>query len=85
MVIVINSFIGGFSMIGCFNCPIIGVWLQSTVLLHLAFTTLQKNMWRKSANAPIAFEEIVMVMIKSESMPNPSGQTASNIQIKLVR
>ena len=38
-----------------------------------------------SANAPITFEEIVMVMIKSESMPNPSGQTASNIQIKLVR
>ena len=38
-----------------------------------------------SANAPITFEEIVMVMIKSESMPNPSGQTALNIHIKLVR
>ena len=49
-------------MIGCFNCPITGVRLQPTVRLHCPMTTVQN----KKANTPIAYEEIVMVMMKQK-------------------
>ena len=64
MVVVINSLIGGFgwSMIGCFNCPITGVRLRPTVRLHCPMTTVQN----KTANTPIAYEGIVMVMMKQK-------------------
>ena len=47
-------------MIGCLNCPITANYL---------ITTLQNDKWKKKvANAPIIFEEIVMVMIKPVTM-----------------
>ena len=49
-------------MIGCFNCPITGVRLQPTVRLHCPMTTVQN----KKAYTPIAYEEIVMVMMKQK-------------------
>ena len=54
----------GLKMIGLCNCPITGVRLEPTVRLHCPFTTLQiKLMQNTAVNAPISFEEIVMVMI----------------------
>ena len=90
MVIVINSMIGGFSWVDLVWLVALTVPLQVSDYSQLSYYTWHKNSTEKyvkidSANAPITFEEIVMVMIKSESMPNPSGQTASIIQIKLVR
>ena len=49
-------------MIGCFNCPITGVRLQPTVRFHCPMTIVQN----KAANTPIAYEEIVMVMMKQK-------------------
>ena len=46
-------------MIGCFNCPLTGVQLQPTVRLQL-YRMISEN---GAADAPITFEEIVMVMI----------------------
>ena len=47
-------------MIGCLNCPITANYL---------ITTLQNDKWKKKvANAPIIFEEIVMVMLKPVTM-----------------
>ena len=63
MVIVILSMIGGLAewigMISCFNCPITGVQLQ---LMSDDDCTewIVKN---EAANAPIIFEEFVVVMI----------------------
>ena len=49
-------------MIGCFNCPITANCLI-TLSDYNCTEWLVKN---KAANAPITFEEIVMVMIKEE-------------------
>ena len=35
--------LSGPSMIGCFHCPITGVWLQPTVQLHCPITTVQTD------------------------------------------
>ena len=49
-------------MIGCFNCPGTGIRLQPTVRLQLYRMISKKN---EGANAPIIFEEFVMVMINN--------------------
>ena len=64
MVIVINYVIGGsllsgLGMIGCFNCPVIGVRSRPIVRLHL-YIIIREN---KATNGPITSEEIVMIMI----------------------
>ena len=55
-------------MIGCFNCPITGVRLQPTVRLQL-YRMISVN---EAANAPIIFEEFVMVMINFGIQMTPS-------------
>ena len=55
-------------MIGCFNCPITGVRLQPTVRLQL-YRMISVN---EAANAPIIFEEFVMVMINVGIQMTPS-------------
>ena len=49
-------------MIGCFNCLITGVRLQPIVQLQLCRVISGIH---KGADAPITFEEIVMVMINT--------------------
>ena len=53
--------LSGHSMIGCFNCPIAGIRLQPTVRLQLCKLLVKC----KAADAPIPFEEFVMVMINA--------------------
>ena len=51
--------LSGLSMIGCFNCPI-------TVNCLITLSDYNYTEWlvkKKVANAPIKYEEIVMVMI----------------------
>ena len=55
-------------MIGYFNCWITGVQLQPTVELHCPIITTTKWLVKnEAANAPIIFEEFVMVMINAGS------------------
>ena len=51
-------------MIGCFGCLITDVQLQPTVRLQL-YRRISKN---EGANAPITFEEIVMVVITCSNL-----------------
>ena len=51
-------------MIGCFNCPITGFWLQVSDYSQLSnYNSTEWLVKNKAANAPITFEEILMVMI----------------------
>ena len=75
MVIVINFVIGGFSwvdLIGRFSCPITGAWLQATD----DYNCIEWLVKYKAADAPITFEEIVMVMINIKKLiREPSGES----------
>ena len=68
MVIVINSVIGGFSWVDLVWLAASTVWLQVSNNSQLSNYTVRYNCteWLekyKAADAPITFEEIVMVMI----------------------
>ena len=58
-------------MIGCFNCPILGVQLRPTVRLHHPITySTEWFVKNKAAAAPITFKETVMVnRCKSKVFP----------------
>ena len=75
MVIVINFVIGGFSwvdLIGRFSRPITGAWLQPTD----DYNCIEWLVKYKAADAPITFEEIVMVMINIKKLiREPSGKS----------
>ena len=78
-------------MIGCFNCPIICVRLQPIVRLHVSDYSQLSNynytewlMKNKAANAPITFEEIVMVMINTNIGRSVHTQIKRNDKTKSV-
>ena len=56
--------LSGPSMIGCFNCPITVVRLQLAVRLQLFdYNCTEWLVIYKAADAPIAFQEILMIRI----------------------
>ena len=62
MVVVFNSVIGGFGWVAF-------VWLTTTVLLQVSdYSSTEWLVKNNAANAPITFEEIVMVMITGKTM-----------------
>ena len=68
MVVVFNSVIGGFGWVAF-------VWLTTTVLLQVSdysqlsdYSSTEWLVKNNAANAPITFEEILMVMITGKTM-----------------
>ena len=68
MVVVFNSVIGGFGWVAF-------VWLTTTVLLQVSdysqlsdYSSTEWLVKNNAANAPITFEEMLMVMITGKTM-----------------